>query len=87
MAVPALMIPIAVDRSWMGNHSATARVAAGKPPPSPMPSSRRLTASIPTLVASPWLAQASDQNTMMARRPARVPTTSISLPPPAYITA
>ena len=42
---------------------------------------------MPTLVASPWLAQASDQNTMIARSPARVPTTSISLPPPAYITA
>jgi hypothetical protein len=52
-AVPALTIPMAVERSLTGNHSATARVAAGKPPPSPMPSSSRLTASIPTLVASP----------------------------------
>jgi hypothetical protein len=52
-AVPALMMPIAVDRSFTGNHSATARVAAGNPPPSPIPSSNRLTASIPTLVASP----------------------------------
>ena len=32
-AVPALMIPIAVDRSFAGNHSDTALVAAGKPPP------------------------------------------------------
>ena len=69
-AVPALMMPIAVERSWTGNHSATARVAAGKPPPSPTPSSNRLTASMTTLVASPWLAQASDQNTMITMKPA-----------------
>ena len=36
-AVPALMMPMAVERSRMGNHSATALVAAGKAPPSPMP--------------------------------------------------
>ena len=52
-----------------------------------MPSSSRLAASMPTLVASPWLAHASDQNSMIARNPVRVPTTSMSLPPPAYITA
>ena len=86
-AVPALMMPMAVERSFTGNHSATARVAAGKPPPSPMPSRNRLTASVPTLVASPWLAQASDQNTMMTVKPRRVPRTSISLPPPAYMRA
>src|SRR4030095_6824264 len=37
-AVPALMMPIARDRSFAGNHSATAFVAAGNPPPSPTPS-------------------------------------------------
>jgi hypothetical protein len=42
IAVPALMIPMAVDRSDAGNHSATAFVAAGKPPPSPTPSKNRL---------------------------------------------
>src|SRR5882724_2126661 len=45
-AVPELTMPIAVARSFVGNHSATARVAAGKPPPSPMPSRNRLVASI-----------------------------------------
>ncbi len=86
-AVPALMMPIAVERSVTGNHSATARVAAGKPPPSPMPSRRRLTTSMLKLVARPWLAQATDQKSMIASMPMRVPTTSMSLPPPAYITA
>src|SRR5581483_11653086 len=55
--VPALIIPIAVARSLVGNHSATARVAAGKPPPSPIPSRNLLTASIPKVIASAWLAQ------------------------------
>ena len=41
-AVPALMMPIAVARSLTANHSVTARVAAGNPPPSPMPSNNRL---------------------------------------------
>ena len=86
-AVPALMRPMAVDRSSTGNHSATARVAAGKPPPSPMPSRNRLRARVPTLTASPWLAQARDQNTMMTVKPRRVPRTSISLPPPTYMKA
>ena len=45
MAVPALMMPMAVERSRAGNHSATALVAAGKPPPSPAPSRNRLSAS------------------------------------------
>ena len=42
---------------------------------------------MPTLPASPWLAQASDQNTMITVKPRRVPSTSISLPPPAYMSA
>ena len=52
-AVPALMMPMAVDRSRAGNHSATALVAAGKPPPSPMPRSSRLAASMVKEVANP----------------------------------
>jgi hypothetical protein len=86
-AVPALMIPIAVERSWTGNHSATTRVAAGKPPPSPAPRRARLSASVATLTASPWLAQARDQKSMMTVKPRRVPRTSISFPPPAYMNA
>ena len=68
--VPALMMPIAVARSLQENHSATTRVAAGKPPPSPTPSSSRLAASMTTPPAKPWLAQASDQKIMMMRKPA-----------------
>src|SRR5262245_64147758 len=68
IAVPALTMPIAVDRSPTGNHSAMTLVAAGKPPPSPAPSKNRLAASIHTLVARLWLAQASDQNTIITRK-------------------
>ena len=42
---------------------------------------------MPTPKASAWLAQASDQNSMMTVKPRRVPSTSKSLPPPAYMTA
>ena len=80
-------MPMAVDRSRTGNHSATVLVAAGKPPPSPAPSRNRLAASIQKPVASAWLAQASDQKTMMTANPRRVPSRSISTPPPAYISA
>src|SRR5690242_12680446 len=86
-AVPALMIPMAVERSRVGNHSATALVAAGNPPPSPAPRSRRLADSMTKLVASPWLAHASDHHTMIQTNPARVPSVSISLPPAAYMIA
>src|SRR5262245_58088752 len=58
-AVPALTIPIAVDRSVTGNHSAMTFVAAGNPPPSPMPSRKRLAINMPTPVARLWLAHAS----------------------------
>ena len=81
------MMPIAVARSRAGNHSATALVAAGKPPPSPMPNRKRLAASIPNPVAKPWLAQANDHQIMINRKPRRVPTASTSLPPPAYMAA
>jgi len=52
-AVPALIRPMAAERSRTENHSATALVAAGNPPPSPMPSRKRLTASIANPVARP----------------------------------
>src|ERR1700728_3252242 len=43
-AVPALMMPMPVDRRSAGSHSATARVAAGKPPPYPSPTAIALLA-------------------------------------------
>src|SRR5215469_17455063 len=86
-AVPPLMIPIAVARSLTENHSATARVAAGNPPPSPRPSRNRLAASMAKLIASPWLRHEIDQNSMISVNPRLVPRASESLPPPAYMKA
>ena len=85
--VPALIMPIAVERSSVGNHSATARVAAGNPPPSPMPSRNLLTASIAKVIASAWLAHASDQKIMITVKPVRVPRASANFPPPTYMHA
>src|SRR4029077_15693976 len=45
-AVPALMMPMAVARCPTAKPPATARLAAGNPPPSPIPSKKRLPASI-----------------------------------------
>ena len=69
------------------DHSATALVAAGNPPPSPNPSMNRLPASIAKPRARPRLAQASDHQSMTTRNPRRVPRASISLPPPTYMKA
>src|SRR6059036_2197996 len=38
MFVPELKIPVASARSFLGNHSATVLIAAGKLPDSPIPS-------------------------------------------------
>ena len=77
----------AVDRSPAVNHSATALVAAGNPPPSPIPSRKRQTSSDRNPVASPCEAVASDHAIMIASRPRLVPSASTSAPPPAYISA
>ena len=39
--VPALKIPVANARSFLGNHSATALMLAGNTPASPKPSANR----------------------------------------------
>src|ERR1043165_6532358 len=41
MLVPELNIPVASARSFLGNHSATVLIAAGKLPASPRPSRKR----------------------------------------------
>src|SRR5688572_13660690 len=42
--VPELKMPVASARSFRGNHSATALMAAGKLPASPMPKANRASA-------------------------------------------
>jgi hypothetical protein len=50
MLVPELKIPVAVDRSLVGNHSATALIAAGMLPASPSPRKKR---AMPNPVTAP----------------------------------
>src|ERR1700674_1684311 len=44
--VPALKMPVASERSFLGNHSATHLMLAGKTPASPNPSAKRATAKL-----------------------------------------
>ena len=50
--VPALKIPVANPRSFLGNHSATVFTAAGKWPASPIPKNMRATLNPTTYFAS-----------------------------------
>ena len=87
-AVPALTMPIAVERSRdgkplgddLGRGGEPAALADAEQEPARRRASR-------TPVARLWLAHASDQKTMITRNPRRVPSRSISTPPPAYISA
>ena len=49
--VPALKMPVASARSFFGNHSAVALMAAGKFPDSPKPSAARAAANPATVLA------------------------------------
>ena len=52
--VPELNSAVANARSFLGNQSATALIAAGKLPPSPSPSATRAKKKPRTLPAAAW---------------------------------
>ncbi len=52
-----------------------------------MPRRKRLAISMAKLEAKPWLAEANDHHSMIMKYPERVPKTSSSFPPKAYIPA
>ncbi len=54
MLVPALNRPVAKARSDLGNHSVAALRAAGKLPPSPIPSTIRARVKVATERAAAW---------------------------------
>src|SRR5688572_33093426 len=58
---PALKIPVAVARSFFGNHSAVVLIAAGKFPASPMPSAKRAAMKLYVPRAKACAAAAIDQ--------------------------
>ena len=50
--VPELKMPVASARSFLGNHSATALIDAGKLPASPSPSAKRARLKPATVLVS-----------------------------------
>src|ERR1700732_70572 len=62
--VPALKIPVANDRSFLGNHSATHLMLAGKTPASPNPSAKRAAAKVAKEPAAAWAMDAKLQKIM-----------------------
>src|SRR5258707_15661252 len=62
MLVPALKMPVAKARSFLGNHSATDLMLAGKTPASPKPSGKRGAAKLTKEPAAAWAIEARVPN-------------------------
>src|SRR6266852_6905418 len=62
--VPALKIPVARARSFLGNHSATHLMLAGKTPASPNPKAKRAAIKLENEKASAWTIEAKLQKIM-----------------------
>src|SRR5258708_38661700 len=69
--VPALKIPGARARSFLGNHSATHLMLAGKTPASPNPNARRAVANVANETAAAWAMDAKLQKGMANAEPTR----------------
>src|SRR5713226_4327135 len=62
--VPALKIPVASARSFLGNHSATHLMLAGKTPASPNPKAKRAAIKVESEKANAWPIEAKLQKAM-----------------------
>ena len=62
--VPALKIPVASARSFLGNHSATVLMLAGKTPDSPKPNADRATIKLVKELPKACAIEARLQKTM-----------------------
>src|SRR5678816_2043272 len=69
---PLLNIPVAKDRSFCGNQSATVRMAVGKFAASPAPNAKRATVNDQKPDASAWQADARLHTTTEMVYPRRV---------------
>src|SRR5262245_24477152 len=78
--VPELKMPVANARSFLGNHSATVLMEAGKPPASPNPRAKRAALKPMTERASEWPIAAKLQTMTASDSPFRAPSRSMSLP-------
>src|SRR6266700_992892 len=77
---PALKTPVAKARSFLGNHSATALMAAGKLPASPRPSMLLQKPSPTTEPVSACNPAATDHHRIDVAYPMYVPNRSMNLP-------
>src|SRR5580658_2954321 len=80
--VPELKIPVANARSFLGNHSATDLIAAGKLPDSPRPRPERAIVKPSVLRASACAMANMLQIIIEIEYPILVPTRSMSQPNP-----
>src|SRR5260370_18482347 len=80
MLVPALKMPVAKARSFLGNHSATDLMLAGKNPASPKPRAKRGAGKLTKEPAAAGALAASLQNVMAAPSPARWPDRALRGP-------
>jgi hypothetical protein len=87
MFVPALKMPVAKARSFFGNHSVTALMPPGKPPPSPTPSRIRTRMKCVIERAAAWAMCASVQSVNATARPSFAPMRSTKRPKNRYDSA
>src|SRR5579863_448657 len=81
--VPELKIPVAKALSFLGNHSATDLIAAGKLPDSPRPSPERAIVKPSVLRARACAMANTLQIIIEIEYPTLVPTRSMSQPNPS----
>src|SRR6185369_6383720 len=80
MLVPALKIPVANARSFLGHHSATALIDDGKLPDSPRPRAKRAAPKPNTELTSACPIAARLQTTTANENPLRTPSQSMIRP-------
>src|SRR5258708_26817299 len=78
--VPELNMPVARARSFLGNHSATVLIAAGKLPDSPKPRAKRTTPKPSTLRTKGCAVAARLHIPLAGEYPVRGPTPCDKLP-------
>ena len=77
---PALNIPVANARSFLGNHSATVLMLAGNTPDSPKPKADLATIKLVKELPRACPMEARLQKTMDSAYPSRVPSRSMTRP-------
>ena len=78
--VPALKMPVANARSFLGNHSATVLMEAGKLAASPRPRAKRAIPKPRAERAAAWNMAATLQRVIARAKPRRVPIRSSRRP-------